>query len=157
MRTALQSGSLDDILQSEENLADQLDSLPFLCRFQYEKAAAFMAGFLDPAVERFKALATSPPASAGELEVVEAQLAWLVFLVGAIIKGRLSSSSAESQVRCQSLCTAARALGPTLVPHRADVSCGRCAGRGRSRCQVWKCRCCAAGSVASHECAGQVV
>ncbi len=99
MRSALQAGSLDDILASEENLADQLDSLPFLCRFQYEKAAAFMASYLDPAVERFKALAASPPASAGELEVVEAQLAWLVFLVGAIIKGRLSSSSAESQVR----------------------------------------------------------
>jgi hypothetical protein len=123
VRTALQAGSLDDILQSEENLADQLDSLPFLCRFQYEKAAAFMASYLDPAVERFKQLASAPPASAREVEVVEAQLAWLVFLVGAIVKGRLSSSSAESQVRpqlrCPHCCRRRARRSPPRVPRLA--------------------------------------
>lgn len=33
------------------------------------------------------------------LAEVEGQLTWMVYIVGAIVKGRLSSSSAESQVR----------------------------------------------------------
>ena len=32
------------------------------------------------------------------LAILEGQLTWLVYIVGAIIKGRLSSTSAESQV-----------------------------------------------------------
>jgi len=33
------------------------------------------------------------------LAVLEGQLAWMVYIVGSVLKGRLSSSSAESQVR----------------------------------------------------------
>jgi hypothetical protein len=33
-----------------------------------------------------------------QLTVLEGQLTWLVYIIGSIIKGRLSSSSAESQV-----------------------------------------------------------
>jgi hypothetical protein len=31
-----QGGSLDEVLDAEEALAEQLDSLPYLVRFQYE-------------------------------------------------------------------------------------------------------------------------
>jgi exportin-7 len=31
------------------------------------------------------------------VQVIEGQLTWLVYIVGAVIRGRLSSSSAESQ------------------------------------------------------------
>eukprot|EP00983_Pelagomonas_calceolata_P110829 1159718-Pelagomonas_calceolata.AAC.3 len=34
-----------------------------------------------------------------QLVVLEGQLTWLVYIIGSIIKGRLSSSSAESQIR----------------------------------------------------------
>ena len=51
-------------------------------------------------------LATSIPLQAAtqvvpppQLALIEGQLTWLVYIVGAIVKGRLSSSSAESQVR----------------------------------------------------------
>lgn len=34
-----------------------------------------------------------------QIQVLEGQLTWLVHIVGAVIKGRLNSSAAESQVR----------------------------------------------------------
>ena len=154
-------------------VADQLDAIPFLCRFQYARTAEYLLRFLDPLVAAyteaatpgtlrnqqthelliFKAnvvaterplpkapqpshvcidvvhnanhndLAAAPGADmpcpdiavftclyddglacatgkveAQALAVMEGQLTWLVHLVGAIIRGRLSSSSAESQV-----------------------------------------------------------
>lgn len=33
----------------------------------------------------------------GQLNVLEGQLTWLVYIVGALIRGRISSASAESQ------------------------------------------------------------
>ena len=35
-------GALDELLDSEEALGEQLECLPFLVRFQYEKSAAFV-------------------------------------------------------------------------------------------------------------------
>ena len=41
---------------------------------------------------------TTQGISSQQLSVVEGQLTWMIYIVGAVIKGRLSSSSAESQV-----------------------------------------------------------
>ena len=43
---------------------------------------------------------TTQGTSSQQLSVVEGQLTWMIYIVGAVIKGRLSSSSAESQVSC---------------------------------------------------------
>jgi hypothetical protein len=34
----VQQGSLDDMLDAEEQLSEQLESLPYLVRFQYDKS-----------------------------------------------------------------------------------------------------------------------
>jgi hypothetical protein len=73
------------------------------------------------------------------LAVMEGQLTWLMHLVGAIIRGRLSSSSAESQVRLQSHVTLLRPMcrtpGPAATDRRRLISKVRC----RADCvhQVW--------------------
>ncbi|PNW69825.1 hypothetical protein CHLRE_19g751347v5, partial [Chlamydomonas reinhardtii] len=89
--------SLDDMLDSEEQLSEQLDALPFLMRYQYDRSAQYLTSLMDPAIEYFKQAAQQPMA-APQLCLLEGQLTWLVYIAGAVIKGRLSSSvSADSQ------------------------------------------------------------
>lgn len=90
-------GGNEDPLDNEEQMADQLDAIPFLCRFQYRPTADFLLAFMQPLSSSYKDAAVPGKASSQELEIMEGQLTWLVHLVGAIIKGRLSSSTAESQ------------------------------------------------------------
>ena len=50
----LAAGGADDPLDNEEQLADQMDSLPFLARFQYEATAEYLAGLFDPLAVLYK-------------------------------------------------------------------------------------------------------
>ncbi|KAL6753879.1 armadillo-type protein [Haematococcus lacustris] len=90
----LSNGALEDMLDNEEQLTEQLDALPYLVRFQYDKSAAFISACLTRWL-RPSARSTALPAN--QLAVLEGQLTWLVYIIGAIIRGRLSSSNAESQ------------------------------------------------------------
>jgi exportin-7 len=47
-------GSLDEMLDAEEQLSEQLESLPYLVRFQYEKTSQFIISLLDPLLEGYK-------------------------------------------------------------------------------------------------------
>lgn len=76
-----------EALEEEENLEDQLDSLPYLCRFKYEETAAFLVQWLDPCISKFQA--------GEDIDRVEIQLTWLVHIVAAVIRGRVSSSGSE--------------------------------------------------------------
>ena len=53
MALVLSNTQLEDMLDNEEQLAEQMDALPYLVRFQYEKSAAYIASLLDPAAEAF--------------------------------------------------------------------------------------------------------
>lgn len=95
-----QNGSLDEMLESEEHLSDQLESLPYLCRFQYDKSSAYICSLMDPLVAQYEeaaAIGAFTSQQQQQLAVLEGQLAWMVYIVGSVLKGRLSSSSAESQ------------------------------------------------------------
>lgn len=41
-------GGSEDPLDNEEQMADQLDAIPFLCRFQYRPTADFLLSFMQP-------------------------------------------------------------------------------------------------------------
>ena len=85
-------------MDDEERLQDQLESLPHLCRFKYDTTVAFLVRMLDPAIAEFNQCTNMPLGShPGNLEIVEGRLTWLVYIVGAVIRGRLSCSSAEPQ------------------------------------------------------------
>ena len=118
---ATAAGGLDDPLEEEEQLSEQLESLPQLCRFQYEATCRFLCSLFDPLLGAYGAaggaaapqlggqpgaLGSSPPVGGGaglvqqppaDLGVLEGQLSWLVYIVGAVIRGRQSSPTAESQ------------------------------------------------------------
>lgn len=92
------STTAEDPLDNEEQLQDQLESLPHLCRFRYESTVTFLTQLLDPAIAEFNHCTSLPPGSdPAALNIVEGRLTWLVYIVGAVVRGRLSCSSAEPQ------------------------------------------------------------
>ena len=96
---AAADGSIEDPLEAEEQLSEQLESLPQLCRFQYEATCGYLCRLLDPLLGRYGEAGPAAAACRDDpaLGVLEGQLTWLVYIVGAVIRGRLSSATAESQ------------------------------------------------------------
>lgn len=98
VKAVLQNNISEDPLDNEEQLQDQLDSLPYLCRFQYEKTSKYIISLLEPVLQSYTESARlQAGADSNSVQVMEGQLTWLVHIIGAIIRGRLSTSSAESQ------------------------------------------------------------
>ena len=54
-------GGLEDPLDKEEELQDQMDSLPYLCRFQYENTCTYITGLLDPTIKAFTSCEPDTP------------------------------------------------------------------------------------------------
>ncbi|MCO5579366.1 hypothetical protein L7F22_033221 [Adiantum nelumboides] len=99
VQAVVQNSISEDPLDNEELLQDQLDSLPYLCRFQYEKTSLYVIQLMEPILQTYtEAAKITPSIGNDELSVMEGRLTWLVHIIGAIIKGRQSSNSgAESQ------------------------------------------------------------
>jgi exportin-7 len=103
VETVLMSeGSLDDPLEDEGSLKEQLERLPTICRFQYESVANLIIRKFDPLLNQYQEMishlrSTSPinypPDIARRMSVVEGQLTWLTYIVGAIIGGQSWSSA----------------------------------------------------------------
>ncbi|KAJ7517501.1 hypothetical protein O6H91_21G026900 [Diphasiastrum complanatum] len=98
VQALLQDNSGEDPLDKAELLEDQLESLPYLCRFQYEKTSSYMISLLDPILQAYTEAARLPvnPENTS-VQFMEGQLTWLVHVIGAIIRGKHSTSSAELQ------------------------------------------------------------
>ena len=45
VRMCMQDPSIEDMLENEEQLQDQFDSLPYLCRFRYEETSAYPVSY----------------------------------------------------------------------------------------------------------------
>ena len=56
----LQNGVSDDPLDNDEQLQDQLDSLPYLCRFQYEKMSKYLCELMDPIINAYSEWVNMP-------------------------------------------------------------------------------------------------
>eukprot|EP00892_Ulva_mutabilis_P000720 jgi/Ulvmu1/10649/UM066_0030.1 len=64
-----QGQAVEDPLDNEENLQEQLESLPYLCRFQSEKMSSYFCSAFDARLQRYTALSQgSPPSSNIELQ-----------------------------------------------------------------------------------------
>ena len=57
MRAVLANGIAEDPLESEEQLQEQMDSLPYMCRFRYEHAVELIVGRMDPIVAAYQKVA----------------------------------------------------------------------------------------------------
>ena len=62
VQLCMSSPSVDDPLDNEEQLADQMDALPYMCRLQYAHTQEYLCGIMDPLIT-----AASERASSGKL------------------------------------------------------------------------------------------
>lgn len=93
-----QDPTIEDPLENEEQLQDQLESLPYLCRFQYEKMSQYICSVFDPLLAQYRQITQmgSIP-NASQIQILEGQITWFVYMIGTIIRGRLTSGSTDSQ------------------------------------------------------------
>ena len=81
MPALLQDQSLEDPLDSPEQLHDQLESLSYLCRFQYEQFSEYLCGLMDPILGAYTQALTSPGTMYYEIRNTSRVLAKSVFTV----------------------------------------------------------------------------
>ena len=95
-------GSIDDPLDDDGSLKEQLDRLPIICRFQYGPVATILLKKLDPLLSRYREIVTTlgtapttsaPPDVQLRVAIIEGQLSWLTYIVGAIVGGHSWSST----------------------------------------------------------------
>jgi exportin-7 len=95
-------GALDDPLDDDGSLKEQLDRLPVIVRFQYAPAAEMILRKFDPLLNRYKevvqaigtnAVNTASPDVQQQLQILEAELTWLTYIVGAVVGGHSWSSA----------------------------------------------------------------
>jgi len=96
VRAVMQGNCQDDPLENDEQLQEQLDSLPHLCRFQYEQSSKLITLLLDPLLQRYGECA-GVAAPGPDMSLLEGQLTWLVYIISNIIRGRINTTSQESQ------------------------------------------------------------
>ncbi|KAE8683198.1 Cysteine-rich RLK (RECEPTOR-like protein kinase) 8 [Hibiscus syriacus] len=99
---SLQAGFPDDLsenpLDNVELLQDQLDCFPHLCRFQYESNGLYIINMMEPILQSYTEKAHSQTCDKNELPIIEAELAWIVHIISAILKiKQCTGCSMESQ------------------------------------------------------------
>lgn len=99
---SIQAGLSDDLsedpLDNVDLLQDQLECIPYLCRFQYEICSTYIMQITDPILQMYMEAVNLPALSDNsELLVIEAKLSWIVHIIAAILKTKqFSGVSAES-------------------------------------------------------------
>lgn len=103
VETVLRSdGALENPLDDDGSLREQMDRLPVIARFQYAQVAQLILAKFDPLLEQYKNMisqlgngsTSSAPADAQQtMAIVEGQLTWLTYIVGAVVGGHSWSSA----------------------------------------------------------------
>lgn len=99
---ATQAGQVDDLsdhpLDNVDLLQDQLDSFPYLCRFQYESSSLFIINVMEPLLQVYAEIVQLRIGDSAELAVIEVKLAWIVHIIAAVLRVRQSTGcSVDSQ------------------------------------------------------------
>jgi len=101
---------LEDPLDDEGSLREQMDRLPVICRFQYGAVAGIILNKFDALLGQYRTLlateqqastgtptGASPAAAGGgnkkQIAIVEGQLTWLTYIIGAVVGGHSWSSA----------------------------------------------------------------
>mmetsp|Transcript_10850 Transcript_10850/g.16184 ORF Transcript_10850/g.16184 Transcript_10850/m.16184 type:complete len:1123 (-) Transcript_10850:312-3680(-) len=103
VETVLRSdGALEDPLDDNGSLLEQLDRLPTICRYKYSPVANKIIGKFDPLISQYKEVISrignvstdnAPSDVANTILLLEGQMTWLTYLVGAIIGGHSWSAA----------------------------------------------------------------
>ena len=83
-----------DPLGEEEHLQEQLETIPFIIRCAFQEMGAKIFSLFDPLAGEFQKLVSTPNVDQNLLALAEGKLAWLVYIIGAILGGRLNQCAA---------------------------------------------------------------
>ncbi|TYZ58875.1 hypothetical protein PybrP1_005973, partial [[Pythium] brassicae (nom. inval.)] len=93
--------TLENPLDDEGGLYEQLEKLPTLCHFNYRSSGEYVVAVLDPILSQYAEACSILEQSGGDMGdeavhqqvvAIENQLAWLVYVIGAIIGGQTYAS-----------------------------------------------------------------
>uniref|UniRef100_A0A671X0H3 Exportin 7 n=1 Tax=Sparus aurata TaxID=8175 RepID=A0A671X0H3_SPAAU len=93
----LHRDGLEDPLDDAGLVQQQLDQLSTIGRCEYEKTCALLVQLFDQAAQTYQELLQSTNSSAADITVQEGRLTWLVYIIGAVIGGRVSFASTDEQ------------------------------------------------------------
>ena len=85
--------SLENPLENEEQVQEQLEQLPNVTRYQYEQAGNFLKSRFDPIAVQYQQAISSDYPAAQQLRLLESQLTWLTYIIGAQIGGHMTMAS----------------------------------------------------------------
>ncbi|KAK3095971.1 hypothetical protein FSP39_021507, partial [Pinctada imbricata] len=85
---------LEDPLDDQGMISQQLEQISTIGRCEYEKTCALLVQLFDEAAQKYQELAATGTQNV-ELPVHEGRLAWLVYIIGAVIGGRVSFASTD--------------------------------------------------------------
>ncbi|KAI8777729.1 exportin-7 isoform X1 [Biomphalaria glabrata] len=84
---------LEDPLEDHGMIAQQLEQLSTIGRCEYEKTCSLLVQLFDESAQRYQERMSSGPSV--ELAIEEGRLTWLVYIIGAVIGGRVSFASTD--------------------------------------------------------------
>ncbi|XP_030057838.1 exportin-7 isoform X3 [Microcaecilia unicolor] len=88
---------LEDPLDDTGLVQQQLDQLSTIGRCEYEKTCALLVQLFDQSAQSYQELLQTASSSAMDIAVQEGRLTWLVYIIGAVIGGRVSFASTDEQ------------------------------------------------------------
>ncbi|XP_005376380.1 PREDICTED: ran-binding protein 17 isoform X1 [Chinchilla lanigera] len=86
---------LDDPLDDTATVFQQLEQLCTVSRCEYEKTCTLLVQLFDQNAQNYQKLLHSPSRITVDMEIQEGRLAWLVYLVGTVVGGRLTYTSTD--------------------------------------------------------------
>ncbi|KAK2166427.1 hypothetical protein LSH36_39g09000 [Paralvinella palmiformis] len=86
---------LDDPLDDQGMVHQQLDQLSTIGRYEYKKTCTLLVQLFDESAQRYQEALSQSVRHNITVSVEEGRLAWLVYIIGAVIGGRVSFASTE--------------------------------------------------------------
>ncbi|KAM9254070.1 LOW QUALITY PROTEIN: ran-binding protein 17 [Dugong dugon] len=87
--------NLDDPLDDTATVFQQLEQLCTVSRCEYEKTCTLLVQLFDQNAQNYQKLLHSASGITVDMAVQEGRLAWLVYLVGTVVGGRLTYTSTD--------------------------------------------------------------
>lgn len=92
---AIVRDSLDDPLDDLGMVVQQLEQLSTIERCEYEKTCELIFHWFDQIAAKYQKILSVPTPNSIELQIVNSQLTWLVYIIGSCIGGRICSTATE--------------------------------------------------------------
>ncbi|XP_065926342.1 exportin-7 isoform X6 [Magallana gigas] len=92
--TVVIKDGLEDPLEDQGMINQQLDQLSTIGRCEYEKTCGLLVQLFDEAAQRYQEAINSGTQGV-EITIQEGRLSWLVYIIGAVIGGRISFASTD--------------------------------------------------------------